>query len=97
MKEPILKSVSRPMTLLYAPFVPAIANILGQFFIMMMIFIITQRGEAVFIIISISIVHLILIAVGRKDPHLSNMVIAYFNTPSKTKNIIKEKGNKFIP
>ena len=97
MKEAILKSVSKPMMLFYAPFLPAIVNIVVQFIIMMFIFLLTQKGEAVFIIVSIVFIHLFLIYVGKKDPHISNMIISYFNTPRLTKNIVKEKGNKFIP
>ena len=97
MREIILKSVSKPMMLFYAPFFPALVNIVTQFIIMMFIFLITQRGEAVFIIVSIIFVHLFLIYLGKKDPHISNMIISYFSTPRLTNNIVKEKGNKFIP
>jgi len=97
MKEAILKSVSRPMMLFYAPFFLAIINISVQFFIMMIVFLLTQKGEAVFMIVTIVLVHLFLMYIGKKDPHFSNMLISYLNTPRSTKNIIQEKGDKFIP
>ena len=97
MKELVLKSVSRPMMLFYAPFFLAILNISVQFFVMMLIFLITQKGEAVFMIITIIFVHLILMYIGKKDPHFSSMLVSYFNTPRTTKNIVQEQCNKFIP
>lgn len=97
MREQILKSVAQPLKLFYAPFLPAVINIMGQMFIMMGVLLMGKGSMVIFFIISICAVHGIIVLFGNKEPHLSSMLTSYSNTPGKTKNIIKEKGNKFIP
>ncbi len=97
MKEQILKSVAQPPLLFYAPFLPAVLNITLQFVLMIFMFIITGSGKAVFLIITIVLVHMILILLGKKEPHLSSIITSLSQTPKRTKNIINENSNKFTP
>lgn len=41
--------------------------------------------------------HVICIAVGVKEPHISAMIQAYGQTAKTSHNLYKEKGNKFAP
>jgi hypothetical protein len=41
--------------------------------------------------------HIGLIALGEKEPHLTNVMRAWAYGKMRTKNIVRSKGNKFVP
>ena len=48
-------------------------------------------------IVSVVVGHLIVVALGAKDPHLSGMLQAFGTTNLSSKNLYRVKGNKFEP
>lgn len=97
MKEELLKSVANTNQIFNAPFMLAVFNLLiGICFIILLLLL----GVGVYIwvpIVSILLVHMALIGIGKKEPHIDSIIIARNNIKAKTKNIIKERGNKFAP
>lgn len=96
MKEPILKAVANPPKILWAPFLPAMLNIGIQFPFMFMAIGLFQMNP-IFFMGSILIGHLICIAWGAKEPHLSAMIQAWGQANKTSHNLYKVKGNKFEP
>ena len=47
--------------------------------------------------VSIVVGHIVSVAIGVKEPHISAMIQAYGQTAKKSNNLYKEKGNKFAP
>ncbi len=96
MKEPILKAVASPPKILWAPFLPAMLNIGLQFPFMFMAIGVFQTNPLIFMI-SIGVGHLICVAWGAKEPHLSAMMQAWGQANKTSYNLYKVKGNKFEP
>lgn len=96
MKEPILKAVANPPKILWAPFLPSMLNIGMQFPFMFMAIGMFNMNPLIFMI-SIVAGHLVCIAWGAKEPHLSAMVQAWGQANKTSTNLYKEKGNKFEP
>ena len=96
MEEPILKSVAMPPRFLWAPQVPAILNMAVQMaiaFITIGIFSINP----LFNLISIVIVHLVLIAIGVREPHLSTMLQSQGPFARTYHSVYKKPGRKLAP
>lgn len=93
MKEPILKAVAQPIKLFWAPFLPAALNFAIQAPLMFMLIPILKTNPIIFMG-TIAIGHLICIAWGSKEPHLSTIIQAWGPMASKTHNIYPERGNK---
>lgn len=96
MREEILKAVAQPPKVLWAPMVPALIN-LGVQFPMMFMGMGVGAANPLYFVTTIIIGHLVLIAYGIKEPHLSTMLQAYGQTYMKTTNLYGVKGNKFEP
>ncbi len=96
MKDVILKAVANPPKLFWGPVLPTALNAGLQIPFMFMAIGIWNVNPLVFII-SIITGHLIVIALGAKDPHLSGMIQAFGQTNLVSQNLYKEKGNKFEP
>ena len=96
MREMILKAVANPPKILWGPFLPTILNMGVQFPIMFM-FIGTVNANPLFFMITIVIGHIISIALGAKEPHISAMIQAYGQSAKSSTNLYKVKGNKFAP
>lgn len=96
MREMILKAVANPPKILWGPFLPVLLNIGLQFPIMFMAIGVLDMNP-LFFLISILIVHLIVISLGLKEPHLSTMLQAYGQSYKPTNNLYKSKGMKFAP
>ena len=96
MREMILKAVANPPKILWGPFVPVLMNLGIQFPLMFMAI---GLGEInpLFFLISVLVIHIIIVAFGIKEPHMSNMLQAYGQTYRQTKNLYKVKGMKFAP
>ncbi len=96
MREMILKAVANPPKILWGPFLPVLLNIGLQFPIMFMAIGMMDLNP-LFFLFSILIVHLIIVSLGLKEPHLSTMLQAYGQTYKPTTNLYKSKGMKFAP
>lgn len=96
MKDMILKAVANPPKLFWGPVLPAALNAGLQIPFMFMGIGIWQINPLIFII-SVVIGHLIVVALGAKDPHLSAMLQAFGTTNIASKNLYQVKGRKFEP
>ncbi|MBR4931991.1 MAG: hypothetical protein IKZ02_03070 [Alphaproteobacteria bacterium] len=96
MREPILKAVSMPPRIFWAPFVPAVVNFSIQMGIMVMCIAIFHINPLWFIP-TMLIGHLIIAAYAWQEPHLSKMMQTYGPMASKSQNIYPVKGNKLAP
>lgn len=96
MRDMILKAVANPPKLFWGPVLPAAINAGLQVPFMFMAIGIWQTNPLIFII-SIAVGHLIVVAMGAKDPHLSAMLQAFGSTNMVTTNLYKVRGRKFEP
>lgn len=96
MRDIILKAVANPPKLFWGPVLPTAINAGLQIPFMFMSVGIWQVNPLIFII-TIVLGHLVVVAVGAKDPHLSGMIQAFGNTNMVTTNLYKVKGRKFEP
>ena len=96
MREIILKAVANPPKILWGPFLPTMLNMGVQFPIMFM-FIGTVDTNPLFFMVSVIVGHIICIALGAKEPHISAMIQAYGQSAKSSTNLYKVKGNKFAP
>ena len=81
----------------FAPFGLAMFNIAVGVVIMLLCLTFGYMGYIWIPILGIIIIHLFLILLAKHDPHIDNIIRARNNIKAKTKNIIKENGNKFAP
>jgi len=96
MRDVILKAVANPPKLFWGPVLPAALNAGLQIPFMFMSIGLWEANPLIFIV-SIAIGHLIVIALGAKDPHLSAMLQAFGSTNVVPTNLYKVKGHKFEP
>lgn len=96
MREMILKAVANPPKILWGPFLPVLLNLGLQFPLMFMAIGLGDINPLLFLI-SILIVHIVIVAFGVKEPHLSNMLQAFGQNYKPTRNLYKVKGMKFAP
>jgi hypothetical protein len=97
MPEPVLKAVSYPSKLLFAPYkmgaIMLALNCTGMIFLIGLFDI-----NPLYCVLFAIGCHVGLIAVGEKEPHITNVLRAWTYGQRRTKNIIKiKKGNKFVP
>jgi len=95
MKEELLKSVAQPMQVFFAPFRLSVANFTMNALAMTALLLFGYGTYIWAPIISTIVLHVILIAVGRREPHIDNIIAARSMVAWATKNIIKEGGNKY--
>lgn len=96
MRDIILKAVANPPKLFWGPVLPTAINAGLQIPFMFMAVGIWQMNPLIFII-TIVLGHLVVVALGTKDPHLSGMLQAFGNTNMPSVNLYKVKGRKFEP
>ncbi len=96
MKEMVLKAVANPPKILWGPFLPVLLNIGLQFPLMFMAIGVFNMNP-LFFLVSIVIVHVFIVSLGVKEPHLSTMIQAFGQTRKPTTNLYKVKGDKFAP
>lgn len=96
MRDIILKAVANPPKLFWGPVLPAALNAGLQVPFMFMSVGIWQANPLIFIM-TIAIGHMIVVALGAKDPHLSGMLQAFGMTNLTSVNLYRVKGNKFEP
>ncbi|MDR2099093.1 MAG: hypothetical protein LBO78_03675 [Rickettsiales bacterium] len=95
MKEELLKSVASPSQVFYAPFKLAIFNVVANICMMALLLAFRMFGYIWAPILALVLLHMALILVGRREPHIDTMLIARGRIKRGTKNIIKEDGKKF--
>ncbi len=96
MRDVILKAVANPPKLFWGPVLPTAINAGLQIPFMFMAVGIWQINPLIFII-TIVLGHLVVVALGTKDPHLSGMIQAFGSTNIVTTNLYRVKGHKFEP
>lgn len=95
MKEPILKAVAMPPRLFWAPALPAAINLGLQFCFLIICLGLTSINPLWFVI-SIVSVHIVIVILGVKEPHLSNMTKSRgYKIPFRCKTIYRHKGSRF--
>lgn len=95
MKEELLKSVAQPMQVFFAPFGLFLLNVVITF-ILMVLFLISGFGVYMWIpVLFFVILHFVAVVIGKKEPHIDNIIASRKNIKARTKNLIKENGNKF--
>ncbi|MDR1009231.1 MAG: hypothetical protein LBL52_03185 [Rickettsiales bacterium] len=95
MREELLKSVAAPSRLFLAPFGLVIMNL-----VLTMVFIVGllayHMGGYIWVpIVTFLLTHLALVAIGTVEPHIDNMLALKLQFRAKTRNMIKEPGDKF--
>lgn len=95
MKEELLKSVAQPMQVFFAPFGLFILNVVVSF-ILMILLLISGFGVYMWVPILLFIIfHCVAIIIGKNEPHIDSIIASRKNIKAKTKNLIRENGNKF--
>ena len=95
MREPILKKVAMPPTLFWAPMYIAVMN-----FIMQMGFMVILMGafpgeiNPLAFIFTFAFVHIILVAYGVREPHMSKILMSRGPFLMPTKNVYRSRGHK---
>lgn len=103
MKEPILKAVSMPPKVLWAPYLLAVLNFAVMFVVYLLaVGFFTSIGifpfikNPIFAVVGVTIGHIVLVIWGKKEPHLSTMVQSKMML-KPNKPFIKTKGRKYQP
>lgn len=96
MREMVLKAVANPPKILWGPFLPVLLNIGLQFPLMFMAIGVFDMNPLMFLV-SIAVIHIFIVSLGVKEPHLSTMLQAFGQTHKATSNLYKAKGMKFAP
>jgi len=95
MREPILKSVAMPPKLFWAPMFVAFINFVIQGAIMFVLMgVLGGEYNPLMSLLTILLVHIILIAYGVREPHMSKIMQSRgpFLVPSR--NVYYSRGNK---
>jgi len=96
MREPILKAVSMPPKVFWAPMFPMIVNFSVQMGIMVVLMgAFPGEINPIVFIFSFTLSHVALVAYGVREPHLSKIAQSYGPFLMPTKNIYKGRGNKY--
>ena len=94
MREPILKAVAMPMKVFWAPMSPAVANFIIQMVIWLLLSAAYEAVNVLIFAVTIVIVHVIIIILGKKEPHLSMILQSRGPFLAPSKNVYHSKGNK---
>ncbi len=95
MKEELLKSVAQPMQVFYAPFRLVIFNIFLSIFLIFIFLVLGLGVYLPFLILFFIFLHFVAVLIGKKEPHIDNILMSRKNIRAKTENLIVENGNKF--
>ena len=95
MKEELLKSVAQPMQIFYAPFGLFMGNVVITVVLLAFFPFFGLMSYLWVPIILFVVFHGISILIGRKEPHIDSIIASRSNIRTRTKNILRENGNKF--
>lgn len=91
MKEPILRAVAMPPRLFWAPMAPAGANLGVQ--LPMALFVQAFGAmNPLWFVVTIALVHIIIVILGVKEPHLSKMMESQGKFMISYKSMYSHKG-----
>jgi hypothetical protein len=96
MRTMMLRVVAEPPQIFWAPLLPAAVNILLNVTLMLFCIIIFNVNPIPFFVTSL-IGHALLAGYAVRDPHLSTLMTAWMETRRKTTNLVRVKGNKYVP
>lgn len=96
LKEELLKSVAQPMMIFYAPFGLFIMNFFFCVFLMLGMLFLGSASYMIWVVLLFVVLHMVAIVVGKKEPHIDNILASRANIRAHTKNVLKENGNKFM-
>ncbi len=91
----VLRVVAEPPQIFWAPVLPAAGNVLINISIMLFAIMYTNVNPLPFFM-SMAIGHAFLVGWAVRDPHLSNLIVAWMETRRKTVNLVAAKGNKYV-
>ncbi|MBN1783469.1 MAG: VirB3 family type IV secretion system protein [Alphaproteobacteria bacterium] len=96
MKEHVFRAVASPPMFMWASFQLALMNFIGQFALMLIVLVITKgKMNPIIFIASIAIVHLILVAIHKREPHMATILRNLGRVKKKTIRLDGESANKF--
>ena len=96
MKVSILRAVSEPAQLFWAPMLPAMLNFLLCSF-GGIVYVQIVGGNPLIVFIGMVVMHGVIIGWGVKEPHIATMLEPWSLKQKGTSNFIRSKGNKFVP
>jgi type IV secretory pathway VirB3-like protein len=95
MPQRVMRSIASPPQMFWAPVELALMNFLiaGCVMIFGFAFEVNPLWSLAVLVVN----HGILASIGAREPHAYTILIAWSQANRKTKNLIKAKGNKFVP
>ncbi len=96
MRTMVLRVIAEPPQIFWAPVLPAAANIFLNVAIMLFSITIFNVNPVPFFITSV-VGHALIAGYAVRDPHLSTLMTAWMETRRKTTNLLRVKGNKYVP
>jgi len=96
MPERILKAVSQPSTLFWAPQIPAMANLALHALLMIYGWTFAKLSPLTFIV-SFLLMHIFIASQGAREPHLTTVLQAWAVSKKGTRNLVKSKTRKYVP
>ena len=96
LKEELLKSVAQPMMIFYAPFGLFVMNAVCCPLLLILGLIMNSTFFMIFSVLLFIILHFVAVIIGKKEPHIDNILASRNNIRTRTKNVLVEKGNKFM-
>ena len=96
MRTVVMRAVSEPQQIFWAPLLPAGCNVFVNISLMILCIVLFDINPLPFFVTTI-IGHAVIAGYGLRDPHLSSLMAAWAEKRKKTVNLIATKGNKFVP
>lgn len=96
MKEELLKSVAQPMMIFYAPIGLFIRNIVVVVLLLIISLFMQSATGMIMSVLMFVILHMISMVIGKREPHIDNILASRNNIRTRTKNVLVEDGNKFM-
>lgn len=96
MKEELLKSVAQPMQIFYAPFGLFLANFFLCFALMLLLLVFGAGVYMLWAVLLFVVLHFVAVIIGKREPHIDNIIASRKNIRAKTRNVLGENGNKFM-
>lgn len=96
MRTVVMRAVSEPQQIFWAPLLPAGCNVLINISMMIFCIVLFDMNPLPFFATTL-IGHGVIAGLAVREPHLSSLMVAWAETRKKTVNMIVAKGNKFVP
>lgn len=92
----VLRVIAEPSQIFWAPVLPAAANVLLNV-TLMMFFILLYNVTPIPFFVTTLVGHGMIAVYAVRDPHLSTLMTAWMETRKKTRNMLRVRGNKYVP